>query len=186
MSSTGGWRSRLHRLCPRSLVRRESTSYLVLPFRYGHHKSAHAASAEIPNENQASSSNSHSQPPHDYSHPRKGKQRDQDSYRFPARGSRGGLPDPFEVLGLDRSASDKEIKQQCETRIDIALTDQIIAWPRFCTPTRVILRHRLITSPHCIAPTRFCPPRQPAKLMLKPDMVGHRPMKVQHNLPWKP
>lgn len=35
-------------------------------------------------------------------------------YRFPAKGKRGGPPDPFEVLGLERTADGAEIKSACE------------------------------------------------------------------------
>lgn len=35
-------------------------------------------------------------------------------YTFPTRGKRGGPPDPFEVLGLERSALPGEIKAKCE------------------------------------------------------------------------
>lgn len=45
---------------------------------------------------------------------RKGKEKDNSSYRFPDKGRNGGSPDPFEVLGLDRSASEAEVKRQCE------------------------------------------------------------------------
>lgn len=46
----------------------------------------------------------------------KGREREKDSdYRFPERGSSGGLPDPFEVLGLDRTASHEDVKRQCES-----------------------------------------------------------------------
>lgn len=37
-----------------------------------------------------------------------------DDYRFPEKGRRGGPPDPYEVLGLERSAGAGEIKSQCE------------------------------------------------------------------------
>jgi hypothetical protein len=46
----------------------------------------------------------------------KGKERAHD-YQFPTRGRHGGPPDPYEILGLDRSASDRDIKQQCERAI---------------------------------------------------------------------
>ncbi|CAD6565448.1 MAG: hypothetical protein TREMPRED_001287 [Tremellales sp. Tagirdzhanova-0007] len=63
-------------------------------------------------------STSHSHPhhrPEPASHPRKGKHRESpigQQYRFPQTGKHGGPPDPFEVLGVERSASDKEVKQQ--------------------------------------------------------------------------
>lgn len=46
----------------------------------------------------------------------KGKARDPstENYRFPTKGVNGGPPGPFEVLGLSRSASQAEIKSQCE------------------------------------------------------------------------
>lgn len=47
---------------------------------------------------------------------RKGKGRADpavDGYRFPERGRNGGAPDPFEVLALERSASQAQVKQQC-------------------------------------------------------------------------
>ncbi|UOH81097.1 hypothetical protein LQV05_003759 [Cryptococcus neoformans] len=34
------------------------------------------------------------------------------SYRFPEKGMNGGPPDPFEVMALDRSATQQEVKQQ--------------------------------------------------------------------------
>lgn len=45
----------------------------------------------------------------------KGKAKDPltETYRFPTRGKNGGLPGPYEVLGLDKSASSAEIKSQC-------------------------------------------------------------------------
>ncbi|KAK8846828.1 hypothetical protein IAR55_005916 [Kwoniella newhampshirensis] len=48
-------------------------------------------------------------------HPRKGKQRSDSlaqTYRFPETGKNGGPPDPFEVMALDRSASEQQVKQQ--------------------------------------------------------------------------
>lgn len=50
-------------------------------------------------------------------HPRKGKGRQDSlaqSYRFPEKGRNGGPPDPFEVMALDRSATQQEVKQQCK------------------------------------------------------------------------
>ncbi|KAL7421937.1 hypothetical protein Q5752_003709 [Cryptotrichosporon argae] len=41
-----------------------------------------------------------------------GKRRESDGYRFPSRGRNGDPPDPYEVLGLDRGASDKDVKRQ--------------------------------------------------------------------------
>lgn len=35
-------------------------------------------------------------------------------YKFPERGARGGPPDPFEILGLERTALPGEIKAKCE------------------------------------------------------------------------
>jgi hypothetical protein len=34
-------------------------------------------------------------------------------YRFPAKGKMGGEPDPFEVMSIERSASQSEVKKQC-------------------------------------------------------------------------
>lgn len=48
-------------------------------------------------------------------HPRKGKGRQDSlaqSYTFPEKGRNGGPPDPFEVMALDRSATQQEVKQQ--------------------------------------------------------------------------
>ncbi|ORY27800.1 hypothetical protein BCR39DRAFT_537331 [Naematelia encephala] len=42
---------------------------------------------------------------------RKGKERDS-GYRFPTIGKRGGPPNPYEILDLPESASEKDIKQQ--------------------------------------------------------------------------
>ncbi|CAK9784909.1 DnaJ-domain-containing protein [Cutaneotrichosporon oleaginosum] len=39
-------------------------------------------------------------------------QRPMDDYRFPEKGRRGGPPDPYEVLGLERGAGAREIKSQ--------------------------------------------------------------------------
>lgn len=44
----------------------------------------------------------------------KGKERASE-YRFPEKGRSGGPPTPYEVLGLERSASDSEIKKTCKT-----------------------------------------------------------------------
>lgn len=49
---------------------------------------------------------------------RKGKEREHPApihdYQFPTSGQHGGRPDPFEILAINRSATDREIKQQCE------------------------------------------------------------------------
>jgi hypothetical protein len=47
----------------------------------------------------------------------KGKAREAstENYRFPTKGANGGPPGPFEILGLSRSASQAEIKSQCES-----------------------------------------------------------------------
>lgn len=47
----------------------------------------------------------------------KGKARDlsTENYRFPTKGPNGGPPGPFEILGLSRSASQADIKSQCES-----------------------------------------------------------------------
>jgi hypothetical protein len=34
-------------------------------------------------------------------------------YSFPVKGRMGGEPDPFEVMAIDRSASQSEVKKQC-------------------------------------------------------------------------
>lgn len=41
-------------------------------------------------------------------------------YKFPERGARGGPPDPFEILGLERSALPGEIKAKCESLFALA------------------------------------------------------------------
>lgn len=35
-------------------------------------------------------------------------------YQFPQTGKQGGSPDPYEILALDRHATDKDIKRRCE------------------------------------------------------------------------
>lgn len=42
-------------------------------------------------------------------------QRRNADYKFPEKGARGGPPDPFEILGLERSALPGEIKAKCES-----------------------------------------------------------------------
>lgn len=36
-------------------------------------------------------------------------------YRFPQAGKEGGPPDPYEILALDRHATNKDIKRRCES-----------------------------------------------------------------------
>jgi len=36
-------------------------------------------------------------------------------YRFPEKGKRGGPPDPYEILALERGATGAEIKAACES-----------------------------------------------------------------------
>ena len=48
----------------------------------------------------------------------KGKSKDE-GYRFPKKGRNGGEPDPFEILGIDRSSSQSEVKKQCTYPIPI-------------------------------------------------------------------
>ena len=45
----------------------------------------------------------------------KGKERETEiPYCFPQRSRRGGPPDPYEILALERTASEGEIKRRCE------------------------------------------------------------------------
>jgi hypothetical protein len=37
------------------------------------------------------------------------------AYRFPKVGRRGGPPDPFDILGVTHSTSDRDIKKECES-----------------------------------------------------------------------
>lgn len=56
----------------------------------------------------------------------KGKERVVDSdYRFPEKGRNGGPPNPYEVLGLERSASDSEIKQTCKLIVTLDLIGRL-------------------------------------------------------------
>ncbi|WWC59355.1 uncharacterized protein I303_101907 [Kwoniella dejecticola CBS 10117] len=53
----------------------------------------------------------------DQSDPRKGKGRGSsnvlaETYRFPEKGRLGGMPDPFEVMALERGATESEVKQR--------------------------------------------------------------------------
>lgn len=41
------------------------------------------------------------------------QRRGHEEYIFPKRGSHGGAPDPFEVLGLERTADEGDIKKKC-------------------------------------------------------------------------
>jgi hypothetical protein len=43
----------------------------------------------------------------------KGKGKAEEGYRFPKKGRSGGEPDPFEIMGIDRSAPQSEVKRQC-------------------------------------------------------------------------
>ena len=77
-------------------------------------RSAHAA-AQSSDDSQSSNAGpsnyyrrSTSTPPADT----KGKGKD-DGYRFPKTGRSGGEPDPFEIMGIDRSSSQSEVKKQC-------------------------------------------------------------------------
>lgn len=52
-------------------------------------------------------------------HPNAGPSRPRrrmEDYRFPESGKRGGKPDPYEVLGLERAAAAGQIKAQCELK----------------------------------------------------------------------
>ena len=42
-----------------------------------------------------------------------------DEYRFPVKGRKGGEPDPFEVMALDRTASPSEVKKQCKLPLSL-------------------------------------------------------------------
>lgn len=73
-------------------------------------RSAHAA-AQPSEEQSAGPSNYYRRsppPPADV----KGKGKDE-GYRFPKKGRSGGEPDPFEIMSIDRSAPQSEIKKQC-------------------------------------------------------------------------
>ncbi|WVQ97965.1 hypothetical protein IAU59_005085 [Kwoniella sp. CBS 9459] len=81
-----------------------------------------ASTASFPSEASSSSSSSSSSayqrrstPNDNQADPRKGKSRSNDlaqTYRFPEKGRLGGYPDPFEVLALERDASQAQVKQQ--------------------------------------------------------------------------
>ncbi len=82
-----------------------------------HRHAQTAFKAELEDDNHGSASHSHHHRVQSHSHPIKGKQRADpfaQQYRFPVNGRDGGAPDPFEVLGVDKSASDKEVKQHCK------------------------------------------------------------------------
>ncbi|WWD22112.1 hypothetical protein CI109_106601 [Kwoniella shandongensis] len=89
-------------------------SHRLASIRY---RQAHSAAqpGSGPASNQASSSYNPAGNSESRAHPRKGKQRSDglaESYRFPEKGKNGGPPDPFEVMALDRSASEQQVKQQ--------------------------------------------------------------------------
>ncbi len=104
------------------LARRIRSVFPPLPharsFSVSHRHHAQTAFKPITeDEDNGSNSHAHHHRAEVHSHPRKGKQRAdpfQEQYRFPQMGRNGGSPDPFEVLGVERSASEKEVKQQCE------------------------------------------------------------------------
>jgi hypothetical protein len=83
----------MQRLVPGTVCVRCVASMPRMAVRYAH---AHAAAAEEPSD------------------PDPAPSRPRDPYRFPQSGRGGGPPDPFEVLGLDRSADEAQIKRQCE------------------------------------------------------------------------
>lgn len=80
---------------------------------------AHAATAPSQDEeNQAGPSNYYRSDASSSGPGSKGKSPDRgetNEYRFPAKGRGGGPPDPFDVMALDRSASQAEVKKQCES-----------------------------------------------------------------------
>ncbi|KAK4686581.1 hypothetical protein P7C73_g3541, partial [Tremellales sp. Uapishka_1] len=78
------------------------------------HRHAHAAAAPSPEPDQSSASDSPRRPIDSTAHPRKGKQRadpEAEAYRFPTKG-KIGAPDPYEILGLDRTATERDVKRQ--------------------------------------------------------------------------
>lgn len=91
------------------------SSRLHSPAAHIWHRNAHTAAMSDDSLDQGSSSSygdSASQ-----AHLGKGKGRQDSlaqSYRFPEKGMNGGPPDPFEVMALDRSATQQEVKQQCK------------------------------------------------------------------------
>ena len=88
-------------------------------YSFSQHRFVQTAFKPLPeDEYHRSASNTFHPQPEARSHPRKGKQRAnpfREHYQFPLKAKDGGVPDPFEVLGVDRSASEKEVKQQCES-----------------------------------------------------------------------
>lgn len=76
-------------------------------------RSAHAA-AQQSEENQATAgpSNYYRRSPPDMNG--KGKGKADEGYSFPKKGRNGGEPDPFEIMGVDRSAPQSEVKKQCK------------------------------------------------------------------------
>lgn len=80
-------------------------------------RNAHAAARPLEEESTAGPSNYRRSGP-EIGSDRKGKGRARDQtqgteYRYPAKGRMGGEPDPFEVMAIDRSASQSEVKKQC-------------------------------------------------------------------------
>ena len=50
-----------------------------------------------------------------------GDGRRNNEYRFPKKGGKGGEPDPFEVMALDRTASQSDVKKQCTSKFQLAI-----------------------------------------------------------------
>ncbi|OCF37415.1 hypothetical protein I316_00536 [Kwoniella heveanensis BCC8398] len=74
-----------------------------------------SSSSTSSSSHRARSSSSNDNDSSNQADPRKGKSRSNDlaqSYRFPEKGRLGGPPDPFEVLALERDASQAQVKQQ--------------------------------------------------------------------------
>jgi hypothetical protein len=70
---------------------------------------AHAQSAAGPSNYYRRSTSSSSAGPGS-----KGKSPEKENeYRFPLKGRMGGEPDPFEVMAIDRQATQSEVKKQC-------------------------------------------------------------------------
>ncbi|WRT64858.1 uncharacterized protein IL334_001794 [Kwoniella shivajii] len=105
------------RPCSRpNLLTRISYKLYYVPQRY-------AQTASI--DSNPDSSSSSSSTPYSYSRrqvdnssdPRKGKGKSKsnplaETYRFPEKGRLGGLPDPYEVMALERGATESEVKKQ--------------------------------------------------------------------------
>lgn len=47
-------------------------------------------------------------------------------YRYPAKGRAGGEPDPFEVMALDRTASQSAVKKQCTSPTNLAAMKELV------------------------------------------------------------